>query len=1427
MGLYSTQPFVLQYLSRLLADRKVGLWVFLFSIFLYQSHAQVTSTAAGGNWSAGSTWVGGVAPAAGQSVTIAGPVSVDINTPTVNNVTVNAGSTLTIQNIAASTMTYNGNLVVCGTLINNGGIVQASSTNKTFQLCGTGTYIHNPRNLTLIDESIFSKSNEVFSNTSNLVIQKWFDVNIALGSASRVQQPITFGNVTLNIPDVTPWEQDNQFMDPADNPRILGTLTVSSGVVRMDDGSAMSTFMQFNDIIINGTGSIIFLSGAPRPFVLMTNNFTDVSTSANPTMIMDNVFGLTQWNVNGNLTLGHNFYGIVGTGVNPGGSMTVAVSGNLNITGGSVQFVSAASAPLTLTVSGNTTFSGNPTRIRFVDGNLGNLNFTTNNFTISAGGDNVLMGGNGLVPQATGIPNILINNDLIVNGASNTTILDASNTTQKLRLRIGHDFIINGVNSNFTAARSNGALTVHVSNNCTLSAGKFIGQIDTLNSSIDSVFIGGHFLMNSTTATDYFRINYGTGNTFFRSMGNFTLSSTGNGQGIGFTGVFSNTANMNFQVTGIFTMSNGRFSGIYNSKPWLATGNLTFTVSTNFNLSNGFFRGIDNRVSANTGIVNFTVGNLNYSGGNFSGFYSVHTAAGTANFTINGLLQITFNTAATDTFMFIGYTSIGPIVSNLKLNVTVAGNMNITGANGAFISSIADGRETINITGSLNSSGGKNSFNSFPGSGLPNPHPVILTIGGDLAAFGGSLYLSAHNDSLVATVNGNLTVSNGELVIQGGNTPAILDVLGGFNQTGGNLFFHKNSIEFSYSLIQVTINSDNNLIGDFSHTAGTINFDNNTQSTQVFFTINSPNITYGGTGVMTMANPGTNLIAGILRYGRDGNAYFSRTSATHSIQQIEQHLLSGCTLIVVSGNLQIASYNNITTNMLLINSGSVLDLQNNQVFSNALQANSGFKLFGRLRTSRPQGFYDGTTNAAINSTGNMDFFILTNSVVEYYGTNTQVVTGIGVGTALFSPHKYYNLEINNTGTPNVNFAYPTNIPNGRSVFVKNKLTLVAGELNLDNDRNPSGGGRSIIIERDSLTAITRINGYIRSEVYDSSASVIWRVNSRTGPRIIPFGFDATNYIPFTFDLASGNADTLFVSTYRTNAANMPYPPPVTHVNGLTGTDNSANTVDRFWYIRSTGTSTNANLRFICTPSELGSIPNPRAQCWILNAPTAWQFPWQGTQSTVTNGTYVVGADYYPNNWWTLAGMATPLPVSFLDLDASCDGELIQINWVTGSEHNNQLFSVLKSFDGINYETIGSVPGAGNSSSVLRYQFTDREPAIRITYYKIAQTDFDGRTTHFGPVLASPCKSVNQVQVSVIPTNPDELSVIIKNPENDRFQIRLIGMDGKLITVKDAVLESGINLITLNTSGLSTGIYFVQVNGSNSSNSTKIPIGHNR
>jgi hypothetical protein len=78
---------------------------------------------------------------------------------------------------------------------------------------------------------------------------------------------------------------------------------------------------------------------------------------------------------------------------------------------------------------------------------------------------------------------------------------------------------------------------------------------------------------------------------------------------------------------------------------------------------------------------------------------------------------------------------------------------------------------------------------------------------------------------------------------------------------------------------------------------------------------------------------------------------------------------------------------------------------------------------------------------------------------------------------------------------------------------------------------------------------------------------------------------------------------------------------------------------------------------------------------------------------------------------------------------------VEINWKTVSEQNNDFFSIWRSLNGSDWETIKSVDGAENSSQLIAYQFIDRNLKVsdimnNTLYYKLSQTDFDGSTEFF-------------------------------------------------------------------------------------------------
>ncbi|HNP48509.1 MAG TPA: hypothetical protein PKL85_06710, partial [Bacteroidia bacterium] len=990
----------------------------------------------------------------------------------------------------------------------------------------------------------------------------------------------------------------------------------------------------------NGTGSLIFQRGYDRDLAITAGNFTVNSSSTTPVTLLDSSMGILTFTLTGNLSITSSFTGITGSWGQLGSEARVTVGGNLSINGGNFNLVTKADAPAKLTVNGNTTLNSTAAgSVSFLDGGNYNLTFITNDLIITSGQNNYLFGRPGSVLYPKGSGTFTINNNLTINGNSNTYVAWSDSNTNKIRFTVGHDATLNGAGALFVVGNTNGALTFKTSNLYTQTSGRFIGQSYDQNLNTDSVIFGGSFLFNSVTASDYFKANRSSGPTIVNTTSNFTVQNSGTASNQGVICVDSSASNLTFTVGGNFVQNGGLFCGIVNG-----SGNCTFNVTGIVDVNAGNFTCLNNTLTTTSSTITFTANSIDYDGGYFNAFNTCNTSSGSGVFTITSACKINF-ASTSDFFSFIGLAKTAFDLNNLTLNLQVGGSFTISGANGTFISSQSLGAETISV-GSFNVSAGNNSFNTVQGTTFGNGHSVNFTVTGNVAISGGTTFFSAATQGVTLTVNGDFTLSGGTASVKGGDNAgtSVVNILGAYNQSNGNFYLHNAPTDElnTGAIITMTVNSNADNNGDFTHTGGTFTYDNSatTPSTLTLsLVIKSPNYTLGGSGLITMTKAGTGNVYGNLSFARTGTIAYTRTG-THNIQQVLQTIQDNCTLDMVSGDLIVSSNNNSRgtfPDWFNIFPNGVLNMRTNSIQSNRLNTFSGITVLGRLKLQHTNGMYNGTVNAALatNITDNFDYYLSSGSTVEYNGVDNQIITGMGIGKALLTNHKYFNLAINFTGTADAEFVYPTNSPNDSAVQVRNSVVLTAGELNLDNDHNPSnGGGRMIVIENSAVTAISRTSGYIRSEVENGSALVKWTMNTVAGNHIIPFGYNSTTYIPLTATVSSGSAANFYAGTYRTSSANLPLPPTVTHIQNGSGTNISPICVDRYWYLNTTGTPT-MNMNYTFSSTEAGSITSFNAIRWIT-APPSWTSPPPGTQ---TPGTLSVQANGLSTikNWWTVSG----------------------------------------------------------------------------------------------------------------------------------------------------------------------------------------------
>ncbi len=92
-----------------------------------------------------------------------------------------------------------------------------------------------------------------------------------------------------------------------------------------------------------------------------------------------------------------------------------------------------------------------------------------------------------------------------------------------------------------------------------------------------------------------------------------------------------------------------------------------------------------------------------------------------------------------------------------------------------------------------------------------------------------------------------------------------------------------------------------------------------------------------------------------------------------------------------------------------------------------------------------------------------------------------------------------------------------------------------------------------------------------------------------------------------------------------------------------------------------------------------------------------------------------------------------MPVELASFNATYETPNVLVEWSTATELNNQYFDVEKSTNGVSFEQVAKINGAGNSSSYLEYSCKDYNIQEGTVYYRLLQIDYDGKSKYFDVV----------------------------------------------------------------------------------------------
>lgn len=171
----------------------------------------------------------------------------------------------------------------------------------------------------------------------------------------------------------------------------------------------------------------------------------------------------------------------------------------------------------------------------------------------------------------------------------------------------------------------------------------------------------------------------------------------------------------------------------------------------------------------------------------------------------------------------------------------------------------------------------------------------------------------------------------------------------------------------------------------------------------------------------------------------------------------------------------------------------------------------------------------------------------------------------------------------------------------------------------------------------------------------------------------------------------------------------------------------------------------------------------------------------------------------------------PLPVKWLNFTGKAIKGVVELNWSTASELDNREFTIERSADGAIFQSVGTVEGKGTTTAVSYYAFTDQQPIKGISYYRIKQTDINGKYSYSNTIrISSTGQSAGALRLYPNPAiTAVPLKVEYSNFRNQLVTVSIINAAG-IVVHRQLVNFGSDSRATLNISRLQRGSYFVSM-----------------
>jgi hypothetical protein len=137
-----------------------------------------------------------------------------------------------------------------------------------------------------------------------------------------------------------------------------------------------------------------------------------------------------------------------------------------------------------------------------------------------------------------------------------------------------------------------------------------------------------------------------------------------------------------------------------------------------------------------------------------------------------------------------------------------------------------------------------------------------------------------------------------------------------------------------------------------------------------------------------------------------------------------------------------------------------------------------------------------------------------------------------------------------------------------------------------------------------------------------------------------------------------------------------------------------------------------------------------------------------------------------------------LPIDFIKLSTRVFNDYIKLFWSAASERNMLQYEIEKSGNGINFQTMATLPAVGNSPTEVPYSWSDLQPIVGVNYYRIKAIDRDGKRAYSQFLRVYYGRVDNSLAIYPNPVQGHRLNLLITNIKKGTYALRIFNDMGQ-------------------------------------------------